>query len=532
MNWNTKEQLEDLLCQLVSWDSRTGTEGEVLFPYKLKDEFFKMDHFLNNPELLELHDAGNDRNALSALYKTDKTDKTIVLISHFDTVHTKEFGSKSRLAFSPRELTQRFKEITGDFSKEIQNDISSDEYLFGRGTMDMKIGLALHIHLLEKAVREHWPVNLLVLTVPDEEVDSSGMRAAVKNLDALKKKHNLDVSLFLNSEPSFTQRPGDPNYYIYSGSIGKIMPSALFYGVETHAGEPLRGLNAHYMASFLNQKMEFTDAFSEVEYGEKTPLPVTLKNYDLKEDYSTQTSNHVASLYNVFTMKQNADDIFVKYNHLAKEAMNECQSQYEKICRREDAKPVGEIKTITYEELYDYTLKKIGKEKMDEIINKYINKNDLDDREKSMRIANRMITYCKELVPLTVTLYAPPYYPSVNASEDGLIKDIIQYTQSYLSANHSIEPIEVHYFNGISDLSYVTYDSHDDSWETYKDNTPVWGRTYTVPFKEMQELQAPFINIGPFGKDPHKLTERLHKESAFEITPRLLENIIKEFFVK
>ena len=43
----------------------------------------------------------------------------------------------------------------------------------------------------------------------------------------------------------------------------------------------------------------------------------------------------------------------------------------------------------------------------------------------------------------------------------------------------------------------------------------------------MQKLQAPLINIGPFGKDPHKLTERLHKKSAFEITPKLLEAVVK-----
>lgn len=532
MYWNTKEQLEDLICQLVSWDSRTGTEGEILFPYKLKDELFKMDYFVNHLDLLEMHDAGKDRNALSALYKSERAENTVVLISHFDTVHTKEFGSKSRLAFSPRELTQRFKDSPGEFSNEVQNDILSDEYLFGRGTMDMKMGLALHIHLIEKAIHEDWPINLLLLTVPDEEVDSAGMRAAVENLDALKKKHALDFSLIMNSEPSFTQRPQDPNYYIYSGSIGKIMPSALFYGVETHAGEPLRGLNAHYMASFLNQKMEFTNVFSEEEYGEKTPLPVILKNYDLKDDYSTQTSNHVASLYNVFTMKQNAEDIFNKYNTLVDEAMDECLSQYEMICRRENINPVGNIRTITYNELYDYTLNKIGSEKMDEIISTYIERDELDDREKSIRIANRMVTHCKELVPLTVTLFAPPYYPSVNASEDELIKDIVQYTQEYLTENHSINPIEVHYFNGISDLSYVTYDSHDDSWESYKANTPVWDRTYTVPFEEMQKLQAPFINIGPFGKDPHKLTERLHKESAFEITPKLLETLLKRFFVE
>src|SRR5699024_12348992 len=141
--------------------------------------------------------------------------------------------------------------------------------------------------------------------------------------------------------------------------------------------------------SFLNQKMEFTDAFSEEEYGEKTPLPVTLKNYDLKDDYSTQTSNHVASLYNVFTMKQNADDIFVKYNDLVNEAMDECQNQYDIICRRENIKPVGKIKTVTYRELYDYTPKKNGTKKKEEIITAYIKKEDEDDRGNTLRLDKR-----------------------------------------------------------------------------------------------------------------------------------------------
>ena len=31
MKWYQPEQLEDLLCELVSWDSRTGTTGEIEF---------------------------------------------------------------------------------------------------------------------------------------------------------------------------------------------------------------------------------------------------------------------------------------------------------------------------------------------------------------------------------------------------------------------------------------------------------------------------------------------------------------------
>ncbi|MFP3360936.1 amino acid degradation protein, partial [Planococcus sp. SIMBA_143] len=69
-----------------------------------------------------------------------------------------------------------------------------------------------------------------------------------------------------------------------------------------------------------------------------------------------------------------------------------------------------------YQDLHAYLVKKFGQEKVDDIISDYIGRDDLDDSEKSTHIANRMITYCKELVPLFVTLFAPPYYPSFNAS--------------------------------------------------------------------------------------------------------------------
>src|SRR5699024_118278 len=185
-----------------------------------------------------------------------------------------------------------------------------------------------------------------------------------------KRDWSSDVcssDLFLNSEPSFSQKPLDENYYIYSGTIGKIMPSALFYGRETHAGEPLNGINAHYMASFFTRKMEYIPDFTEEEYGEKTPLPVCLKTYDLKQDYSTQTSNHVAALYNVFVMKNNAADIMETFKNAAKTSMAACQKQYEEVCARENVQPVGEIKTLEYSELLTYASKKLGEEAVENI---------------------------------------------------------------------------------------------------------------------------------------------------------------------
>lgn len=529
-NW--PEQLEDLLCELVSWDSRTGTMGEIEFSTRMLKKLLELQYFQENSSHIHFHDAGKGRNAVTALYGCGVTSKTIVLISHFDTVHTEEFGAGLEdLAFQPRQLTEELKNRMADLPDDAQQDLASNEYLFGRGTMDMKMGLALHLHLLERASVEKWPINLLLLTVPDEEVNSSGMRATVKGLVELREAYQLEYELFLNSEPSFSQKPQDPNYYIYTGTIGKIMPSALFYGRETHAGEPLSGMTSHYMASYLTRGMEFNPDFVEEAYGERTPLPVCLQQLDLKEDYSTQTSHHCAALYNVFLMQQNADGIMKIFKDTAVRAMAECEKDYKAICEREGVQSIGNINVLEYKELLTYANDKIGEADVQEILEGVMADETLDERKMSMLISDRLLLHCQELTPAVILFYAPPYYPAINSSDNELVQEKIALAQKILLEQFQVEAKQVHYFNGISDLSYVNYDAADSGWQSYQHNTPVWGKTYSIPFKEMQQLQAPVLNIGPFGKDAHKLTERLHKKSAFVHTPHVLEKIIESMFV-
>lgn len=533
IKWNTPESLEDLLCEVVSWESRTGTTGEIEFSTRILKKILEIKYFKENSSQINFFDAGKGRNTVTAFYDSGVTKKTIVLISHFDTVHTEEFGGGLEdLAFRPRELTEAFKARLDDLPVDAQDDLLSEEYLFGRGTMDMKMGLVLHLHLLEKASIEKWPINLILVTVPDEEVNSAGMRAAVSGLIELREQYELNYHLFLNSEPSFSQKPQDPNYYIYSGTIGKIMPSALFYGRETHAGEPLNGLTGHYMASYLTKAMEFNRDFVEEAYGEKTPLPICLQEIDLKDDYSAQTSCHSAALYNVFVMRQNAEDIMSIFKKTAEQAMADCSTDYKSICEREGVQPIGDIQVLEYQGLLEYAVNKIGKSAVDEIMENVLADSTQDERKMSMRICDNLMAHCQELAPLTILFYAPPYYPAINSSDNELVQEKIALTQQLLKNQFNIEAHQVHYFNGISDLSYVNYDARDSGWHAFKDNTPVWGDTYSIPFNKMQELQAPVLNVGPFGKDAHKLTERLHKNSAFKYTPFVLDKLIESMFVK
>ncbi|TWE08558.1 arginine utilization protein RocB [Neobacillus bataviensis] len=527
LRWGTPDKLRGLLCELVSWHSMTLTEGEREFSGKVQAKLKELQYFRDNPNKLELNEADLGRRFLTALYTHKEVKDTIVLISHFDTVNTEEYGDLQPFAYQPEELTKLLFDRIDELHDDAQVDLLSGQYLFGRGTMDMKMGLAMHMGLLEKAAVEKWPINLLLLTVPDEEVNSSGMRAAIPKLLELKEEHCLHYKLFLNGEPVFTQEPGDRSYYIYSGSIGKIMPSALFYGKETHVGEPLSGITAPYIASFLTQRMEWNLSLQENVMGESTPLPVTLQQKDLRLEYSVQTPYRSAALYNVFLMKQKAEEIMEKFEIIAQEAAIACNQSYQGVCLKQSVKPVGVVRVMRFEDLQSHAIRKFGREFVEKVKTEVQANSNWDDREKSLRITDSLMIECQELAPAIVLMFAPPYYPAVNSSDEHLVNKCVKYVREKGLEKFALPVKQVHYFNGISDLSYVNYQDDGKGWTAFKDNTPVWGSSYTIPFDEMAKLQAPVLNVGPFGKDAHKRTERLHMKNAFEEVPFLVEGMIK-----
>jgi arginine utilization protein RocB len=530
--WSTPETLRSLLCEVVSWKSMTLSDGEREFPYKIQSKLQDIPYFKEHSDLIELTDADQGRKFLTAFYKHPQATETIVLISHFDTVNTEEYGDLEALAFEPEMLTKALHDRKDELPDDARIDLESGNYLFGRGTMDMKMGLVLHMSLVEKASEEQWPINLILLTVPDEEVNSSGMRAAVSKLNDLRDQHGLTYKLFLNSEPIFAQQPGDEKYYLYTGSIGKIMPSALFYGMETHVGEPLSGITANYIASYLTQRMEFNPLFQETVLGETTPLPVTIQQNDLKMEYSAQTSYRATALYNVFVMKRTAAEVMELFKRVANEAADDCNANYQRICSREGVDPVGEIRVLKYEELLKHAVNKFGADYVETVKTTVRDHMEWDDREKSFRIVDTLMIQCQELAPAMVLLYAPPYYPAVNTSEDPLVEECVEFVKQFGTSEFNLSIERIHYFNGISDLSYVNYEDDKGGWQVFEANTPVWGDTYSIPFAGMRELNAPVLNVGPFGKDAHKKTERLHIQSAFVELPKLLENMVQSVLLK
>ena len=88
---------------------------------------------------------------------------------------------------------------------------------------------------------------------------------------------------------------------------------------------------------------------------------------------------------------------------------------------------------------------------------------------------------------------------------------------------YGVEYEKESYYTGISDLSYLSLkDSRGIQSELEKD-TPLYGGAYSIPLEKLEALSMPCVNIGPWGKDFHKLTERVFKPDLYVQTPALLD---------
>ncbi len=525
----TSDQMLQILNDLISIGSISLSEAEKQFPLRVIEHLMKIPYFTENQSYMTEHPTKDGRSFLTALYRHEEAVKTVVMISHFDVVNVEDYGELKHLAFQPIELTKALFDREDDLPEDAREDLQSNEWLFGRGTMDMKCGLVQHMSLLEKASNEQWKINLLLLTVPDEEVNSVGMREAIPRLLEIAEQYQLNYTLFLNSEPMFALEPRDKNYYFYTGTIGKIMPAALCFGRETHVGESLSGINAGWMSAVLTQEVEWNEMLCETVNGQQCPPPTLLWQRDLKKDYSTQIPHRSVSLYNVFLMKKNAADVMEAMKTVAETAAGKMEKfmigKYRKF--NLDTHQISKIRVVFYEELKEYACKKMGNTFIYDLEKKIAEQTIGDNREQCIEIVDQMAMLCQELGPMIVLFYAPPYYPAINTGDNPVILElsdaIIQYTNQHFG--YDLQPIE--YFNGICDLSYAGLQGELTNMKTYDANLPGGQEIYSIPFMEMSKLTAPVINVGPIGRDAHKKTERLYLPFAFEQLPKLLEHLLQ-----
>jgi len=542
-----KKDVKEILYEYVSINSKTSSKNEQMAEKFLIDYFDSLKYFKENPNNYGSHKIENDpygRGVPWALVEGEGSD-TVVMLHHYDVVDVEDFGNLKNLAFLPDELEKELKKGKVKISKEAQNDLESGDYIFGRGATDMKGGGSIQLSLLKQySEMKDFKGNVIVMGVPDEENLSAGMRSAAYLLKELREKYNLNYIATLNSEPH--QRKDDDVGVISLGSVGKIMAFVYVRGWLSHAGKTFEGLNPLGILSEITSKTETNTAFSDFVMGEASPPPTWLYSKDDKENYDVSMPLSAKGSFSVLTLDSEIDEVMNKVIKVSEEAFdsvikknNQYYKKYlENTNRKFTALPwqtkVVKISQLIEEAEKDYReeFRKAYSSKLEDIKEKVQN-GSINMIEGSFELVDEIFKYVSDPAPAVVIGLTPPFYPNVSnvkfEEKSEKVKNIADDIFSFVKKEFNQEYTKEYFFTGISDLSYASYENSEVGQEILSKEMPLYGDMYSIPLKEIEENSMPCLNVGPWGKDFHKLTERVLKEDLFERTPKILNFTVSKF---
>jgi arginine utilization protein RocB len=541
------ETVKDLTKELVRIPSIVKTSGESDVARWIYNYYLGLEYFKQYPEQVVLQETINDeieRHNAIAMVRGTKGDsnRTIVLMGHLDTVGVDDFGVNREAAFDPDKLPEVLKSL--NVSEEVMKDIESGEYMFGRGALDMKGGVAGHMYMIEYFSKhpEELNGNLIAIAECDEEDNSHGIISALKILLKWKEQYGLEYVAAINADYSTPYHPLDNNQYVYFGTIGKLLPSFYVTGKETHVGNSFGGLNPNSLIAEINRKIDLNSELCDEAQGEVTVPPTSLKQTDTKVGYTVQTPLAAYSYYNFFTHSMSPKEVIEKVKGKAEEAFDDLleymDGEYRKYCEmgKHTYTPLPYRKRVyTWEEFYN-ELVTIHGDKFRHYLHNFaadLNKTNpsMDLRDFSVAVIQEAWKWSVDKSPVVIIYYSSLFSSRIEMRgktemEKALldaVKDSIALVQE-----HSEKPIVVKMFYPyISDSSFMALSDDPDELVALEKNMPSWGTKYNHPIEDILKINVPVVNIGTFGKDGHSLTERVHIKYTFENVPNMTYNTIR-----
>lgn len=546
-------ELEELLLQLVEVRSVVSSSGEHDIIDFIENYLREWDYFRTHPDqILRVPSEGDPLGRTSLLVSVSgrESKDAVILLGHTDTVEVDDYGPLAEFATSPARLKEALKSGKRDLYPQAQDHLADDNYLWGRGALDMKAGVANEIMLLKQLAEnpDSFQGHVIALFVCDEEGNSAGMISAIEALKQWRDENNLEILGAINTDYHTAQYPGDEAYYLYRGTVGKIMPLFYIRTLETHAGDPFAGLDANLVLAELLNEVNLNPKYSDFSGDEISVPPISLKVEDLKEVYSVKTNHEAWTLISVPLFEQTPVDVMQKMLNAANIAVKNSLARYYHY-QREYIKQAGiptetvhpEFEIISLDQLLDKAAAHLDLESK-RLIDDYLNPilASADTREQTLHLIRELERLLPDRRPRIVVGYAPPFYPAIScldaedpfylAVDRGLrraLKPDEDYKGNYILDNGKELKIKT-YYPYISDLSYLGLPYSDRDLAVMKANMPTLDRSYQLPLETMKDLDLSVINLGAYGFDAHKWTERLECDYSLRILPELLESIVME----
>ncbi len=537
-----ERQVEVLTEHLVSINSINGTKGEVEIIEELYKIAASFPYFKKNKAHIWLQDVPNDplgrKNLFAFVEGKTKSPVTIIYHSHLDTVGIEDFGLVKDHAFSPDELAEYFK--TYQANQDVKKDALSGDWLFGRGSVDMKSGAAVHLaNILHFSQHpEKLQGNVLLIFNGDEEGEHRGITAALQELKRLQHEKGLEYVLAINTDFITPLYDGDQHRYIYTGAAGKLLPCFYIYGKEVHVGDTLAGIDPNFIAAKITERLHNNYKLTEFIPGELVLPPTCLYQRDNKESYTVQTATSSQLYFNYFVYEATPDQVL---QQLVKETKQACQEaehylreQFQNYLLVTDLPPrelSWEVEVLTYGEYAEELHRKgIDTDKVLEDILSRKEKTDL--RELSFKMVDALQQLDPEKKARVILFFAAPFLPhnylsDKNSRDQELRESIIKVLKEVQEQTGEQFALKK-FFPYLADGSFLSIHETEEELEPLLKNFPKWDQLYPLPYETIRNLNIPSVNMGVFGKDGHKWTERVYKPYSFKTLPLLIQKTTVE----
>lgn len=528
-----QDQIATIFQDAMAIPSFTNTESERAIEDYLDQRLASIHYFQENPHHFGRYPLPNDhlhRSVNWALVDKGKK-KTVIHFHHHDTVDLEDYGPLAPIALDSEALVHALKDL--DFRSEMQEDLNSGQWQFGRGSCDMKAALALQLGVLEAYASDlaGGQVNLLYLSVGDEESYSRGMRGALGLLCQLKDEFDLDYVLAVDSEPF--EAGSDKEKVLHIGTVGKLMPVVVAQGVLSHMKEPLKGINALSLLIAVASKLDLHPDLSDHALGERSPLPSWSYLRDLKDQYDVSTVLHAAGYFSVLHLKKTPQELLQRIKELSQEAVDQFYVKYLSLQDQAGQDHViAQPRVISYQELLDRCQKKEGFLSFQEQCEQRAYQDFLSGvsyQTIAIQQIQSFLEFLSEKNPLVVIGFAPPYYPSMNCRSlpntslkiDNLIDDY-----RYYLASRGLSLKVEEYFMGICDTSYCALERELESYQVVLDSLASPSQVYELDLENIAQIQVPAVNLGPWGKELHQRGERVFREDLLDTIPSYLFGLL------
>jgi len=528
-----RDKLLKMIEKLVSIPSVTESPDESAPGIWIRERLEKLPYFIEKKEHLiwaETQLEGTAQKLHSLVTRVDAavpTARTVLLIGHYDVVGVNVYGGMAKDAFDVKKMTEHF-------------NVDNEDVIYGRGTMDMKCGIALELDIIEEfaANRDLYDVNIVAAFVGDEENASAGMRGVLPILSGMKED-GTDFLAVINTEPGEAGYPGESGPAIFFGTLGKIMPSFYVKGLPSHVGNYYRGFSSALAVSRIVSYAEGNPHLADPFKGKCEPSWICLDMGVMKEGYSVTVPDRAFAYFNCFTATNTPSVVMDQMKAIAGYALDLTLAQLAESHRNLlamgcEGKSFDVVRPRVYslDEVKD-AARKNNKGGFDEEIASYIR--DLpagDMRERGLAAVDKIADMSGIEGPYAICFFLPPWLPVrtdfTGESRDMQTVEAARSVIEQLKNDHGIEMREVGLFGGLCDLSYVGAKVSSEDICALADNMPGWGDIYSIPMKDMQSLGLPVINLGPSGEDAHKMTERLRLGYSLDILPELLRYAINK----